>query len=361
MWPVSVKVGGVAVDLAGVVADVVIRHGRADVYETAEPSSAQISLLDRDHAYVRAFTVGAALEIATAGPTLRFKGAITDATLDDDDLTVIGVGPLATLAQYTVGAGAWPSEPWSARVARVFTEAGLAALLRLQVGIFDPTLAARAAGAAQMDDYLQGLVPAVGGVVCDTPDGLVLVQALGARNYGSEVVLDPADVAYSPPWEQTLEIYNQVSVVYAGGTATATDAASVAAYGPHPVSVQTEIANLTDAQTRANELLARAAFPRWKMTQAPLLAPYGLAVGSPVKLTMLPAASPYTTWEPCLEGWTDSIQGEQWHAELALSDPLVSGLVLRWADVPVTPAYRWNTIDPTTRWRDALTPEDLAA
>jgi hypothetical protein len=47
--------------------------------------------------------------------------------------------------------------------------------------------------------------------------------------------------------------------------------------------------------------------------------------------------------------------------ELALSDPLLSGLTLAWEGIPVEPDYLWETIDQTVAWRDALSLGDLAA
>ena len=62
-----------------------------------------------------------------AGPASpRFTGRVTDARLDGDRLTVIGAGRVSTLRNYPIGeAGVWPVETWSARVTRVFTEAGM--------------------------------------------------------------------------------------------------------------------------------------------------------------------------------------------------------------------------------------------
>ena len=45
--------------------------------------------------------------------------------------------------------------------------------------------------------------------------------------------------------------------------------------------------------------------------------------------------------------------------ELALSDPLASGLTLPWNLVPTTPGYTWATINQTVPWRDALQLGDL--
>ena len=45
--------------------------------------------------------------------------------------------------------------------------------------------------------------------------------------------------------------------------------------------------------------------------------------------------------------------------DLALSDPLLSGLTLSWEGVPVDAAHHWNTINQTVAWRDALVLSDL--
>ena len=43
--------------------------------------------------------------------------------------------------------------------------------------------------------------------------------------------------------------------------------------------------------------------------------------------------------------------------ELALADPLLSGLTLPWNAVPT--GDKWNTINQTVAWKDALTLGDL--
>ncbi len=273
--------------------------------------------------------------------------------------------PLENRRVVLIGAGAWPAETWTARVTRAFTEPGLAALLELQPGPFNPQLAARdgaTAGPVGLLDYLGTLAAMAGAAIVDRPNGHVLVQAIGARSLAGMVALDPAEVEYAPVWTQILPDANQITVKWPGGADVfVQDADSVARYGPRPETIDTTFTTLVSAQTRANQRLATAAQPHWNIPSAPLLAGRPYAIGAPLKLDSMPPASPYSPWTPVLEGWTDTIDvaGDtlEWRMELALSDPLASGLTLAWNAVPV--ADKWNTINQTVAWRDALTLGDL--
>jgi hypothetical protein len=373
-----VLIGGANVLLDSVLADVTIHHGRADTYEDASASTAQVTLLEVTRKLSRAFTLGQTLEIYAApaggGAEIpRFTGRITDGGLDDDSLTALAVGRYSTLSQYSVGAGDWPAEAWSARVSRIFTEAGLSAYLELQAppAGSDPQLAARVAatdgGPVVLSDYLSQLALTVGAAVADRPNGDILVQAISARSLASMVTMDPRLVEYVPVWVIVLPGGNIVTVKYAGGAAvTLQDDGSIAIYGPRPLSIDTTLATADDATARAMDRMSRGAYSHWNIPAAPLLEGMDLSIGQPIKLLGFPPASPYSPWTPILEGWTDHVtsNGEtfEWRMELALADPLLSGLTLPWEAVPL--ADKWNTINQTTAWKDALTLdslEDLAA
>jgi hypothetical protein len=79
---------------------------------------------------------------------------------------------------------------------------------------------------------------------------------------------------------------------------------------------------------------------------APIL---GLVVGDRVQLTELPASAPAAEWAPVIEGWTHRISGADWTLELALSDPVSSGLALVWTDVP---PVAWADVPPLA-WAEA--------
>jgi hypothetical protein len=374
IWPSTVTIDGAAYPLAGILADVTIHHGRTDVFDDPSPDTCQITLHDVTKAFVRSVDTGAPLTldvIETPGGAVssRFKGTITDAGLDVDVLSMIAVGRLGTLTQYTIGTSNWPAESWSARVTRIFTEAGLAAILDLYPDpLFNPQLAARdasTAGSTTLGDYLAFLAPMVGAAVADRMSGHILVQAIGSRVLAGAFLLDPAYVEYAPAWSLVLPMGNIVKVTYQadqGASVTVQDAASIAQYGPRPVTIDTAFANVADATTRANTRLGRGSFAHWNIPAAPVIVGLtGLAIGQPLQLSHMPAASPFDPWTPIVEGWTDRISGDEWRMDLALSDPLASGLTLPWNAIPTTAEYHWNTIDQTTHWADALTLEDLHA
>lgn len=372
LWPSTVKLAGVTIPLDGILSDLTIHHGREDISDEPTATTCQLTLLDVPRELTLAFEVGQTLAVnvkdAAAPEVPRFTGTVTDATLQDNELTVIAVGDVSKLRHYVVGEGDWPVESWSSRVTRIFTEAGLAARLELHPDpAFNPQLAARVnetAGPTTLGDYLAFLTGMVGAAVTDRPDGRILVQAIGSRSLANLTPLDPADVAFAPGWVQELPGGNIVTVRYTGDqseSVTVTEPASVDLYGDRPETIDTAFTQPADATYRANQRLARAAFTHWNMPSAPVLRGLNLEIGAAVELSEMPDASPADPWTPTVEGWTDEIHGDAWTMTLALSDPLLSGLTLPWSSVPATAAYHWNTVDPATDWTEALTLDDLEA
>jgi hypothetical protein len=368
LWPTSVELAGASIPLADVLADLTIHHGLADIGADPTATTCQITLAGMTNADVMAFEVGQRLAIMVADgpapPEPRFTGYVTEATLAVDQLTIIAAGEVSRLRLYVVGEVDWPAEAWSARVTRIFTEAGMADRLELQPDPgFNPQIAARVfatAGATTLGDYLAFLAGMVGAAVTDRPNGDIRVQAIGARTVDAAVALDPADVEYSPAWRAELPRGNIVTVRYQadqGESVTVTDAASVALYGERPETIDTAFSLAADATTRANQRLARAAYSHWNIPEAPIVRGLVLDLGAPLELSAMPDASPADPWTPILEGWTDELTGDVWRMTLSLSDPLLSGAILPWVAVPTVD--HWNTIDPATDWTEALTLDDL--
>lgn len=370
LWPDTVILDGSTIPLAGVLADLTIRHGRTDVSDEPTAATCQLTLLPVDKALVSAFEVGQSLQVTArdgAAPSVpRFSGHVTDGRLEADELTLIAVGAIAEFRLYTIGAVNWPAETWSSRVTRCFTEAGIAGLLELQADpTFNPLLVARdttTAGATTLGDYLAFLAPMVGAAIVDKPDGGILVQAIGARTLDAAVELDPADVSYSPVWLEELPRGNQITVRYTGDQSEEVyteDAASVVLYGERPERIDTTFQDVVDANARASLRLGRSAYPHWNIPECALLRGLELELGAPVILDGMPPASPFEPWTPILEGWTDTITGDDWTMLLSLSDPLLSGVTVPWSAVPATADYHWDTVDTATDWTEALTLEDL--
>jgi len=367
---VSVTLDGVALPLDQVAADITIRHGRSSYYDGPTAATAQVTVLGATRSLVRGITLSKPLVVnysvdgAAAKP--RFTGRTTDATLDDDALTIIAVGRLSTLDGYTVGGYLYAQETWTTRVTRLFSDAGILSALRLNVGTFNPVLISRPAGnPLGLAAYLDDLLGMIGGIMYDAPDGTITIESPGVRTTDNPVHIGPDIVAYAPRWQKVLPGYNQATCGYGGpglntGTVTATDTDAVTLYGPRPVTVTpSEIANKTDAQSLVDSIVARQADPRWSTPAAVILDPLDITVGQAVQIPQLPAAAPYGTWTGIVEGWTDNIGSDgrsvAWTMELNLSDPaLVGAPLLAWADVPTT-GYAWDQINQVTAWDDATT------
>lgn len=354
-----VAIDGVDLDPLDVFSAVTIRHGRAGVDESPLGSTATLTLVGVGRAFTEPFEVGRELAIDTTGAVPRFRGRITDANLNTSDpdesaLSLIAVSTLARISGRKVGAGAWPSETWSARVARVFTEAGELALLVLELGSQNPTLAARAAEETSVAEALSTLAQTNPAAIADLPDGRILVQAVSSRQGRDPVELDPDLVVLAPEWTQTDDVRNVVRVEYDGGTVERTDAASVARFEERaPLTLATDLALVGDATARAIRELTRRAFPAWTIERAELLElDADLAIGSPVSISSLPAEAPAESVITLLEGWEDQVEGDEWTMKLALSHKRLSGFGLSWEDVPATASWdeagaaTWNDPDP---------------
>ena len=100
--------------------------------------------------------------------------------------------------------------------------------------------------------------------------------------------------------------------------------------------------------------------PRWLIEQVILfgLPAAELRPGRRVILTLLPAGSPVgSSFAAALEGWTETLEGEDWTTTLALSDPARSGLTITWQTSP--PDVTWQTVDPACQWQTAYSADDL--
>jgi hypothetical protein len=359
-WIVSVRLAGVELELADVLADVTVRQGRSEANGEPQPSSASLALWPVDRAFTRDFRVGVELElgaIGDAGAWPLFRGIVSDAELDGTTLSIAAAGVLASANRDVLAIADWPEETWSARAARLFASTSFAGVVEAAPD-FDPVLAPPTnldTGTMLFATYATSIAAAVGAALVDTPDGRLLAQALGSRAGRPVHELDPAIVAWAPKWLQPLDVVNELEVQYGPDDATARlvdrDQASIDLFGRRATSIQTtRIKSAADAAQRARIALDRGAYPRWGMRDVLLLAPIpNLAVGDRVHLSELPSSAPVSDWVPVVEGWTHSISGPDWTLELALSDPMSSGLALTWADLP---PVAWQDVPPL-QWLEA--------
>lgn len=368
-----VAIAGTDVDLLDVFAAVTIRHGRGSADDGPLASTASLSLIDVARELSASFRVADELRIELADGVPRFVGRITDASFSDGTLALLAVSSLSWLARRPIGLGDWPEEAWSSRVRRALLEAGALTTWAetdgtwadaagtweeaehgyvLELGDFDPIVAARPADPTTLGQYLGELVATNAAAIAQLPDGAILVQELTARKGRTTVELDPDLVAANPEWTQVDEVTNRIELEWSGGEVVATDELSRVRFEERSDSISTELAVLEDAEDRAEREVARRAWPRWELSRAELLElDVGLDVGDPVSISELEAGAPASTYLGVLEGWEDhveqgseTIDGErvgvlEWRMVLSLSPPRYSGIGIAWEGLPASETW----------------------
>ena len=365
----GVELDGVALDLAGVLASVTLRHGVAAFGDGPTSSTATLTLRG---AAMRTPAAGQTFRLETLAGT-RFVGQLSDVAVGwegEARTTLTASGNLASISRRKVGAGDWPVESWGDRVARVFAEADWPAELlvieALAGGGF--AVAARPGEESTVNAQLDALAITGPAVICDLPDGSILAQEIDARNaLASGVVeldypadLPPGAVGYAPEWYQALDVVNVAEVCYGADAlnlVVSRNAASVTRYGERSTRVESTYATPDDASRRGLQIVTRQGVPRWQITTCAVLGLVTPRVGSSVRISELPAGSPMGAhWAPVVEGWVDTIEGAAWTTALVLSDPAASGLTLEWDE---TGALTWAEVDPDAQWQTAYTIESI--
>lgn len=363
-----VVLAGSDVELDRVLLSILIRHGRQDVDDGPLGSTAQLTLLEPTREQIQQFAAGSELELLLAADVPRFTGRITDAKLNEDGLQVLAASSLGRIGARIVGADAWPSESWRARIARVLNEAGvgrtwadidpgeawndstpdgaassptwnvsptstipwidyaLVGHVRFEwvampafIGSEDegPTIAARDAGETTLGAYLSGdFYASEPFTLASLPNGELLLQRLTYRSYVDpfgpakpELELDPDVVLFAPEFEQTDDVENALELTYSAGTVTAENAGSIATFERRPARIATELELLADAELRAALRVHRRGFPRWLTAPVDLLELRDdLSIGSPVRLSELPEWAPGVGYLGILEGWEDRVE-----------------------------------------------------
>jgi len=371
MTSVAVAIAGHAIDPALVVADVTIRSGRSRSDDALSASSATIDLVTPDPAGV-SVSIADALVVTVDGRP-RFTGKVSEiqrATLDDPNsstYTIVGIGPIGRLPRVQIPLPLAATNA-RARAAAILSTAGIPAVLE-----GGDTYALAAYGTAGdppagADQILSALMNDTGAIAMDLGDGSVLVQFLDSRLSDEAWTPDPDRTHVDLEWEMTDDLVNDITVEWPGGaTVNSSSTSSVSKYGRLASSLSTGLGSLGAAQQRATSIIARLAFPAWRLGKVETWDPGVMdhQIGAVVTIAPLPASSPITgsAWEGVLEGWTDhygpdadGILSGTW--ELALSDRQHSSEGLAWQNVS-PPTLKWNQVNPETSWSEAVSNGDL--
>lgn len=161
---------------------------------------------------------------------------------------------------------------------------------------------------------------------------------------------------------QSQNVRNVISVVWKSGTASATEATSVATYGKLSQSVTTTLEHSADATSQASRYLALRAYPRamFGAITYPLSSPeiddtdrdnlINIFMGQPIHIDDLPS-NMGSVFEGFVEGWNWSVTYGNATLTINLSPTEFSLVTLRWNQVSASEA--WNTLSPTLTWEEA--------
>jgi hypothetical protein len=368
---VVVKLRGVTVDPANVIADVAIRSGRDRADDGLSASSATVEFMTPDPAGA-GVNIADKLDILINGKP-RFSGNVVEITRAASSdpasttFTIVGVGPIARLPRVNI---AMPLAAGTARarIQAVLDAAGITAVIGggqthnlAAYGLAgDPPVGA--------DQVIGDIINDTGVVVADLGDGSILCQFLDSRISADQWTPDPARTFVDLQWEQTDDLVNDIVIEWPGGApVTNSNPGSITTYGRRAASLQTGLATLADAQARAAGIIARLAAPAWNIGTVETWDPAALdhGIGAVVTISPLGPSAPVSgdSWFGVLEGWDEQYGPDAegtlsgtW--ELAVSDRAHSSETVSWAHVyPST--LQWNQVNPGCSWQEALSNSDL--
>jgi hypothetical protein len=370
---VQILIRGVPVDPAIVLADVTIRSGRTRADDGLEASSATVELQTAGLVSVQ---ISDPVQVKVNGAA-RFTGRVCEITrsaVQDDPsaslYTLIGIGPIARLARLLV-AMPIPAQTAAARAGAVLDAAGIPYSVQGGATVQMDSYGKAGDAPSAAEDVIGSLMSDTGCIVQDRGDGGILVQFLDSRLGGSTFAPDPAETHVDLAWEQTDDLVNDAVISYGGNTAAAgstssNDPSSITTYDRHSINLSTHLGDASSATRRAQSLVARLAYPAWRLGDVQTWddAVLGYQVGSLVRVGPLPASAPVASpWTGVLEGWVETYQPSSsggligsW--DLSLGDPKHSSELLSWAGVEPQ-SMRWVDVNTSVRWIDATTNEDL--
>lgn len=403
----SITIGGLSVALKDIEYAIQITHGRSNVTDSPNASTASLTFIGRELVMPK-IGVAQTINIKAYGKD-RFTGRITDLTVSHIEdgfarISLQAIGKVSRLGTKTVGFGTFPQENAHGRGLSIMQLSGEDYTI---AGGYDMELRSFPANDENILQLLSEIADDAGAAVVDTPDGKILVQfydSRGANDYyekwedqgaikwneqigrwidqqeispsaGIPLQLDSDTVIYEPIWRtNSAAVINKVVLGYGvGSNYTVQDTASQTDYGLRTLSRDTELNDLPSATLRAGQLLNRQSQPRWSMGSVEIWMEnvtdtikrdklLALLCGNRVQIDSLPRPAPYETWVGVVEGWGETYTGYQdgegtHRLTLALSDPFASYAGITWNAVPIT--YKYNTINSTVIWANAITQQNL--
>lgn len=402
----EIAINGTPVDLANVEWALAIDHGRNDISTPPQASTAE--LIIRNFTTIPA-TIADVLTIESYN-TERFTGIVTDTEITHEysnsgtpvgRLRITAMGNMVRLAMYSVGDAGYAEETLDDRVNAILTATGVTYTANTEPLM---VLLAQDPGNPQTAfDALIDLCVNTGATMCDLPDGSILFESYTRRGLGYNpatwadvsdiwddvdyvwsdvyeatstvpvpVELPNDGIVWEPVWRQSIVPVINEAIVNYGDPVTGisfTDNTSVGIYGLRTATINTTLADTTDAYDRASHIVTTQAYPRYGLTQIQVYMNrldsgtrsdvLGLIQGSRVLVNNLPQPAPLGAYLGVVEGWSESYTPQGYFLTLSISDPRYSYAVCSWSDVDA--ALEWGDVDGTIQWYDVVLPGDLVA
>lgn len=175
-------------------------------------------------------------------------------------------------------------------------------------------------------------------------------------------------------WKRSVAtVVNDAEVTWGAGRdiARVTDPTSTdtdTGLGPYPAQLDTRLSNEDDAYWLAAQVVGRYARPAWMLPElvVDVVRTAGPTAGAVLSLShsdrftseALPPDGPFTAGDLFVEGTTETFGPKGWRMAIAASDPRVSGVGLRYIDLPAL--LPWIGVNPALTYLDVVTITDPA-
>jgi hypothetical protein len=391
-----------------VLANLVIRSGRTNIYEQAQAGYVNLQLLDVNQTAIPVdinSTIGVLIK-NTAGTFVPiFGGNVVDIGLEVRDVgstmftqtySITALGALARLPKaltngvlskafdgnqiYTILQqvlfASWAEVPGALTWATYNPATTWATAGNTGVGEIDRPgnyeLAARSSDRTDVYSLVSALATSGLGYIYEDAQGRIgYADSTHRTNYlaaNGYVDLDANQARAAGLRIQTRvgDVRNSLTIKY-GATSSAehsaSDAMSIAQYGTLAQIITTTLHNGADATAQANFYLSLRAQPQPIFSEITfdLTNPeidnsdrdnlLGIFMGEAIALTNLPLNMSSGTFQGFVEGWSFQASYNQLSVTLLLSPLAYSLQTMRWNDVPIT--ERWNSVSPTLDWENA--------
>ncbi len=390
-----------------IINDISVNMGRANILEQPSAGYARVDLWTSGDDPIDV-TLSQPLQIKIQTPSNGavsiFNGIISDIQIKLSGFgnagsltiyTLTAVGPLASLNKKVAGFSGFPAEFDGTRILKILTEAFLVEwddiatnltwsqlpagttwesydgvnntlIANLTADIDVPgvyELSAYTGGDSNSFTLTTNAAQSGRGVLSEHGDGSLHYDDYFARVDFEQLLLTQDDILSSglETASQWSEIVNDVIVDYQSGKANARDETSIILYGELTGNRNTQLLNLSDAQSQAQQFLESRAYPRTYPTTftIPLHASTvanntrdvlaAVYCGLPITTNDLPAVFG-STFQGYVEGWTWQIREKEAYLQLTASSLEETYPNIIWYQLPA--GMSWSGYPANKRWED---------